>query len=103
MVLELLGTSTASVIGVVGILAAIVSVIVEVLKGILPKSFPTKLLVLIVSLIVTLAAIIVFCEVSFKIICAGIVGSFVVSFISMYGWDSLKSIYDRFNKGGGED
>ena len=50
-------------------------------------------------------AIIIFCEISFKIIAAGIIGSFVVSFVSMYGFDSLKSIFDRFTKsnGGGED
>ena len=48
MILSLLGTSTASVIGVIGILAAFVSIITEVLKGIIPKSFPTKLLVLII-------------------------------------------------------
>ena len=96
MILSLLGTSTASVIGTIGILAAFVSIITEVLKGIIPKSFPTKLLVLI---------IILFCEISFKMIAAGIIGSFVVSFVSMYGFDSLKSIFDRFTKGsnGGED
>lgn len=105
MILSLLGTSTVSVIGVIGILAAFVSVITEVLKGIIPKSFPTKLLVLIISFIVTILTIIVFCEISFKMIAAGIIGSFVVSFVSMYGFDSLKSIFDRFVKSnsGGED
>ena len=105
MILSLLGTSTASVIGVIGILAAFVSIITEVLKGIIPKSFPTKLLVLIISLIVTVLAIILFCEINFKMISAGIIGSFVVSFVSMYGFDSLKSIFDRFAKGSnrGED
>lgn len=105
MILSLLGTSTVSVIGVIGILAAFVSVITEVLKGIIPKSFPTKLLVLIISLIITILAIVIFCEISFKMIAAGIIGSFVVSFVSMYGFDSLKSIFDRFVKSnsGGED
>ena len=105
MILSLLGTSTASVIGVIGVLAAFVSIITEVLKGIIPKSFPTKLLVLIISLIVTVLAIILFCEINFKMIAAGIIGSFVVSLASMYGFDSLKSIFDRFTKGNnrGED
>lgn len=105
MILSLLGTSTASVIGVIGILAAFVSIITEILKGIIPKFFPTKLLVLIISLIVTVLAIILFCEINFKMIAAGIIGSFVVSFVSMYGFDSLKSIFDRFTKGSnrGED
>lgn len=105
MILSLLGTSTISVIGVIGILAAFVSVITEILKGIIPKSFPTKLLVLIISLIITILAIVIFCEISFKMIAAGIIGSFVVSFVSMYGFDSLKSIFDRFVKSnsGGED
>ena len=105
MILSLLGTSTASVIGTIGILAAFVSIITEVLKGIIPKSFPTKSLVLIISLIITVLAVILFCDISFKMIAAGIIGSFVVSFVSMYGFDSLKSIFDRFikNNGGGED
>ena len=80
MILSLLGTSTASVIGVIGVLAAFVLIITEVLKGIVPKSFPTILLVLIISLIITVLAVILFCEISFKMIAAGIIGSFVVSF-----------------------
>ena len=61
--------------------------------------------VLIISLIITVLAVILFCEISFKMIAAGIIGSFVVSFVSMYGFDSLKSIFDRFMKSnsGGED
>lgn len=102
MIIELLSASTVSVIGVIGILATIVSIIVEILKGFLSKTIPTRLLVLIVSLIVTIIAITVFCEISFEIICAGIIGSFVVGFISIYGWDSLKSIYDRLKAPGGD-
>lgn len=94
--LSLLGTSTISVIGVIGILAAFVSVITEVLKGIIPKCFPTKLLVLIISLIVTIFAIVLFCDINIKMIIAGVIGSFVVSFVSMFGFDSLKSIFERF-------
>ena len=63
------------------------------------------MLVLIISLIITVLAVIIFCEINFKMVAAGIVGSFVVSFVSMYGFDSLKSIFDRFAKGnnGGEN
>ena len=61
--------------------------------------------IVIISLIITVLAVILFCEISFKMIAAGIIGSFVVSFVSMYGFDSLKSIFDRFTKGSnrGED
>lgn len=90
------GVSIGTILGIIGILAAIVSIFVEVLKKIIPNSFPTKALVIIVSFVITLAFIFIFCEINIKIIALGAVGSFVVSFISMYGWDTFKEIITKF-------
>jgi len=90
------GVSIGTILGIIGILAAIVSIIVEVLKRIIPNSFPTKALVIIVSFVITLTFIFIFCKINIKIIALGAVGSFVVSFISMYGWDTFEEIIRKF-------
>ena len=92
----LIGMSTGNVLGTIGILAAIVSTITELFKNIIPQAFPTKALVMIISLIITLSFIIISCAISVKMIVLGIIGSFVVAFISMYGWDTFKEIIIRF-------
>lgn len=92
----LFGLSAGSVLGAIGILAALVSMITEVLKKIVPESFPTKVLVMIVSLILTIAFVLIFCAAGIKMIVFGIVGSFVVAFIAMYGWDTFKEVITRF-------
>ncbi len=91
-----IGMSTGNVLGAIGILAAIVSIFTELFKNIIPKSFPTKALVMITSLIITLGFILIFCAISIKMIAFGIIGSFVVAFISMYGWDTFKEIIIKF-------
>jgi hypothetical protein len=89
-------TSAGTILGIIGILAIIVNIITEVLKSIVPANFPTKALVLIVSFVVTLLFVLIFCIISFQTIALGIVGSFIVAFISMYGWDTLKEIIVKF-------
>lgn len=96
MLETLFGISSTTALGLIGTLATIVTLIVEVFKNILPDSFPTKALVLIVSLIVTLGFVCIFSAISIKMILAGILGSFVVSFVSMYGFDTLKSLIERY-------
>lgn len=98
--LELISTgiSTNSILGLIGILASIVTIIVEMLKKIVPQNFPTKALVMIVSFIITLGFVLIFGVISIKSIALSIVGSFVVGFISMYGWDTFSEIIERFKK-----
>lgn len=107
MIESILGISIGTLLGTVGGLAFIVSLITEVLKSWLPKKFPTKLLVIIISLILTIGFVLLFGGVSVINGVYGAIGSFIVSFVSMYGWDSFKELYDRFryrkeNSGGGE-
>lgn len=96
MIEALLGISVGTLLGTVGGLALVVSLITQVLKNILPKSFPTKILVVIISMILTIGFILFFGGVSVAGVAYGIVGSFIVAFIAMYGWDSFKEMVDRF-------
>lgn len=92
-----------SVLGLVGILAAATAIIVEVLKAVLPKSFPTKALAMIVSFVVVLAYTFMFGTITFTSIIMAIFGGFVVSFISMFGFDQFKEIINRFTGGETKD
>lgn len=107
MIESILGISIGTLLGTVSGLAFIVSLITEVLKNLLPKKFPTKLLVMIISLILTIGFVLLFGGVSVINGVYGAIGSFIVSFVSMYGWDSFKELYNRFkykkeNNDGGE-
>lgn len=92
------------IIGVLGALAFVVSLIVEVLKE-LPgiKKIPTKAFVIIVSLAVTMLALFIcvaYLEISllWYYIALAIFAAFVVAYISMNGWDTLKELKDKFVK-----
>lgn len=98
MLETLLGISSSSIMGIIGLLAVVVSVFTEFFKKILPKKFPTKALNLIISFITTIVFVIAFCPFNIQMIIMGIAGSFVVSFISMYGWDTFNELIDRFKK-----
>lgn len=91
-----------SLLGYVGLLATLVSIIVQILKGVLPQGFPTQLLTLIISLITTVLAVIVFGGATLTTILGGIFGSFVVAFVSMNGFDTLKDLFTRYKYKGGE-
>lgn len=90
------GLTANTALGVISILAALVSLITEVLKKIVPQSFPTKALAIIVSFVVTLAFVLIFYPITIKSVILAVAGSFVVSFISMYGWETLRDLYERF-------
>lgn len=99
----LLSLGGGSVLGLVGILAAATAIIVEVLKAVLPKSFPTKILAMIVSFVVVLGYTFVFGTVTVASVILAIFGGFVVSFISMFGFDQFKEIINRFTGGENKD
>ena len=91
-------------LGQIGVFATMVAIITEVLKNLLPKRFPTKILATLVSFIVVIGYNVVFGEVSASSIFMSIFGSFVVSFISMFGYDQFKETILRFKspENGGE-
>lgn len=92
------------IIGILGVLAFAVSLIVEVLKE-LPgvKKIPTKAFVIITSLVVTVVALLIYVAYAgipllWYYVVLAVFAAFVVAYISMYGWDTLKELKDRFVK-----
>lgn len=86
-----------SILGTLGLLAGFTTAAVEVLKQILPKKIPTKIVTIIVSFIVTIVfTIITATTIAPMTIVYAIAGSFIVAYISMFGFDSLKDIFERF-------
>lgn len=101
--LEILtGITSSSTLGMVGILATLVTIVVQVLKNVLPESIPTKLLTLIVALILTVAATLIFSGITVETIFFSIFGSFIVAYASMFGFDTMKELFERFKKSDGE-
>ena len=96
MLEKILGMTINTTVTDLAALAALTSIIVQVLKHIVPSKFPTRALVVIVALFVTVLASVMFYGVMLKAFGIGILSGFVVAFISMEGFDSLKSIWQRF-------
>lgn len=86
----------------VSTLAAMVAVITEVLKNIVPQKFPTKGLALIVSILVVYGYLIIGGDITTSKMTFGAFESFVVSFISMFGYDTFKDIGGKFTKHDGD-
>lgn len=90
------------ILGVVGLLAFIINVITQLTKeiGFLSR-IPTALQVIVTSLIICLLAYFGYSgysglTIQWYYVVGTIVGSFIVSYISMYGFDKLKELYERF-------
>lgn len=84
-------------LGSISAMAFLTMIIVEVMKNVVPKKFPTQILTLIIALII--AVIIPFLApgvvISFATIAASVLNGFIIAFISMNGFDSLKKIWER--------
>lgn len=89
-------------LGIIGILATLISVITEVTKklGFLAK-IPTDLQVIVLSIILSLLTYFGYVSyagipVVWYLVVLTIIGSFVVAFITMFGWAKLMELYNRF-------
>lgn len=91
-----LGLTTGASLTDLGILAALTTVVVEVLKQIVPKNFPTKFLTIIVSLFISFTSTFTCYGITVKNGFSGLIIGFITAFVAMNGFDSLKSIWDRF-------
>lgn len=103
MLEQILGLTTGATLTDLGVLAAITSIIVQVLKQVLPKSFPTKALTLIVGVLVCMIASFICYGFILKAVGIGIIVGFITAFIAMNGFDSLKDIWNRFQINKEED
>lgn len=94
---NILGLATGASITDLGVLAAITTIIVQVLKQFIPKKFPTKALTIIVSMVLSFIASFICYGFVVKTFLIGLIIGFLTAFVAMNGFDSLKSIWDRFN------
>ena len=104
MVLDNIIVSGISLTGLLGLAAFITSVIVEITKKVKPFSLiPTQLWCMLVALLVCVVGYLGYSAyaampVRWYFVACVIVAAFIVAYIAMYGWDTLKSLYERFNK-----
>ena len=94
--------NAGAVLGVLTVLAFAVNIIVQLTKEFIP--LPTKLWVILVSATVMLAVLFAaashnMLELGAVSIALSLIGSFVVAYAAMYGFDTLKELWERF-KGG---
>ena len=85
--------------GALAVIAFLVTVIVQVTKELIP--IPTKAWVILVSLITTIGLYITsvylhVIEYNFAYILLAVFSSFITAYIAIYGFDTLKELYDRF-------
>lgn len=89
-------------LGIVMLISFAVNIIVQLTKGFVP--IPTKLWAIIVSAFVMVAVMYIGAtygamQIDFAVIAASLLGSFIVAYIAMYGFDTLKDLWQRFKKG----
>lgn len=91
-------------LGSVAVLALIVNIIVELTKDIgIINRMPTRLYTIIISLFVNFIALgALGTLVTIQIVCITILSSFIVAYMSMYSYDTLIDLYDRFKIKGSE-
>jgi len=95
-------TDLSVILGVIMALSFVVNIIVQLTKGVVP--LPTKLWCVLVAVTVDLGVL--FGVATLKIldlnvghILLSIIGSFIIAYIAMYGFDTFKDLWTRF-KGG---
>lgn len=94
--------NAAVAICILGALAFAVELIVQLTKELpIIKRIPTKAYVIFVSLIISILALytyaaIIALQVLWYYVVLTIFGAFVVAYISIFGWEQLKELYDRF-------
>ncbi|MBR5506881.1 MAG: hypothetical protein IKV88_02410 [Clostridia bacterium] len=100
--MELITNNIGSVLGIVMVLAFTVNIIVQVTKDFI--LLPTKLWCIVVSASLIIGCVlsvmaIGYIKFSLFAILLGIVGSFIVAFIAMYGFDTFRELWERFKRG----
>ena len=91
-------------VAVLGVLAFVVSVITELIKN-LGKLYdiPTDAVVIVLSEVLSIVAFFGYNTYAARVfvwyeLVAAIIAGFIVAFISMYGWDKLTELYERFSR-----
>ena len=97
-------TSVTSILAVIGALSFMVSIITQVFKGVgVLSKIPTDILVFVLSIGLTVIAFVAYMQyiqqvILWYMVLASIMAGFIVSFVSMYGWEKFSELWKRFNK-----
>ena len=96
--MQIISEYSFAVVGILGALAFMVSLITELIK-----KMPTKAFVILVSLVVTVAALLIYAAyvnavLLWYYVALAVFAAFIVAYIAMYGWDTLKELKDKFIK-----
>lgn len=92
------------IIGVLGFLSFMVSLVTQIIKDIPGiAKIPTKFLAIVISMIITVLALVIYLTyiqmvILWYYIVLAVFASFVVAYISIYGWESFNELKDRFIK-----
>ena len=103
--MEVLITNMTLLLGVIGILAFVVSVVVQVFKGVsVLKKIPTDILVFVLSIGLTVTAFVAYMQyvqqtILWYMIIASILAGLLVAFVAMYGWEKVSELWKRFYRG----
>ena len=103
--MEILLTNMTILLGVIGILAFVVSVVVQVFKGVsVLKKIPTDILVFVLSIGLTVTAFVAYMQyvqqtILWYMIIAAILAGLLVAFVAMYGWEKASELWKRFYRG----
>ena len=95
-------TDLSVVLGVIMALSFVVNIVVQLTKGTVP--LPTKLWCVLVAVTIDLGVLFGASALGILKINAGyvlfsIIGSFIIAYIAMYGFDTFKELWQRFKKG----
>ena len=95
-------TDLSVLLGVIMALSFVVNIVVQLTKETVP--LPTKLWCVLVSITIDLGALFGVSTFGILKINAGyvlfsIIGSFIIAYIAMYGFDTFKELWKRFKKG----
>ena len=102
--MDYLLSNVALLLTVIGVLAFTVSVITEVTKSVsFLNKIPTDIQVLVTSILLSVLSVLIYVDLSkTKLIWYYVIGAvvlgFFVAFVSMYGWEKLTTMYNRFKK-----
>ena len=102
--MDLLIANASKIMALVGILAFLVSIIIEVIKNVgFLKNIPTQLITIVVSILICTVGYIAYTSyiqmpITWYYVFAAFISSFVVSYVAMYGFDTLNELYQRFKK-----
>lgn len=103
--MEMILSNMTLFIGIIGMLAFMVSLVTQVFKGVgVFAKIPTDLFVLVLSVGLTVTAFVAYMQyiqqiIVWYMVLAAIMAGFVVAFVAMYGWEKITELWKRFYKG----